>query len=218
MLRKLHQVSAISHPRSSAFNSIPKYHPAFVSDFSPVLPRWDSYICSIFPPLFDDLKFIRLLYRGSRDGFSAIAFHRRCDFQGPTLTLIRSSTGAVFGGYSAVDWDSKSEHKLDDTRTSFLFTLKNPHDTSPMRFPLKGDGGNAILCLPRYGPSFGGAPGHPADLCVRDKFDEQGTGRGGHTCQFGSTYENSTGLPGSTVFTGAAEFHVSEIEVFEISE
>ena len=31
-----------------------------------------------------------LLYRGSRDGFSAIDFHMKCDGEGSTICIIRS--------------------------------------------------------------------------------------------------------------------------------
>jgi hypothetical protein len=33
----------------------------------------------------------KLLYRGSRDGFSAKAFHSKCDYKANTLTIIKVS-------------------------------------------------------------------------------------------------------------------------------
>jgi hypothetical protein len=170
-----------------------------------------------FPSILDGLKFPRLLYRGTRDGFSSASFHRHCDRQGGTLTLIRSVGGSVFGGFTPVVWDSKSGHKNDDTHSSFLFTLINSHGTKPKRFPLKSTGGvSAILCFRNYGPSFGGDYTSPADLCIRDKCDSKGLGKGGHCSAFGTAYENTTGLPGRTFLAGESEFLVKEIEVFHV--
>jgi len=40
-----------------------------------------------------------LLYKGNRDGFNAKDFHRLCDNQGPTITIIRTRQGKIFGFY-----------------------------------------------------------------------------------------------------------------------
>ena len=37
-------------------------------------------------------------------GFKAQAFHSRCDNQGPTLTIIKSGMGKVFGAYTDIAW------------------------------------------------------------------------------------------------------------------
>ena len=62
-----------------------------------------------FTPLVDHAlgpagRCFKLLFRSSRDGASAAAFHSRCDAQGPTLTLIKDTAGNVFGGYTSSDW------------------------------------------------------------------------------------------------------------------
>jgi hypothetical protein len=60
-----------------------------------------SVIVAAFPPLFAEFggKRFTLLWRRSRDGFSARDFHGRCDGHAPTLTLIRD-TGGIFSGAS----------------------------------------------------------------------------------------------------------------------
>ena len=46
-----------------------------------------------------------LLFRGSRDGFSANTFFNTCANAGPTVTLIRSKEKKyVFGGFAARSW------------------------------------------------------------------------------------------------------------------
>ncbi|CAF3956738.1 unnamed protein product, partial [Rotaria magnacalcarata] len=42
-----------------------------------------------------------LIYRGSRDGFDSNAFHTRCDNQGSTMTVVRSTNNYLFGGYAS---------------------------------------------------------------------------------------------------------------------
>ena len=50
-----------------------------------------------------------LLYRASRDGYTAAAFHSKCDGKINTLIIIRSNTyGNVFGGYANVAWPTSA--------------------------------------------------------------------------------------------------------------
>ena len=48
----------------------------------------------------------RLLFRASRDGFAALAFHSKCDNKGPTVTVVTSG-GNIFGGFTGNAWKSK---------------------------------------------------------------------------------------------------------------
>ena len=48
----------------------------------------------------------RLLFRASRDGFAALAFHFKCDNKGPTVTVVKSG-GNIFGGFTGNAWKSK---------------------------------------------------------------------------------------------------------------
>ena len=42
----------------------------------------------------------RLLFRASRDGFAASAFHSKCDNKGPTMTVVKSGGRNIFGGFT----------------------------------------------------------------------------------------------------------------------
>ena len=48
----------------------------------------------------------RLLFRASRDGFAALAFHSKCDNKGPTITVVKSGEN-IFGGFTEKAWTSK---------------------------------------------------------------------------------------------------------------
>ena len=45
----------------------------------------------------------RLLFRASREGFAASAFHSKCDNKGPTVTVVKSGAN-IFGGFTEKPW------------------------------------------------------------------------------------------------------------------
>ena len=47
---------------------------------------------------------MKLLYRASEHGYTAKSFHEYCDDKGPTLIIIKSSEGWIFGGYTTQSW------------------------------------------------------------------------------------------------------------------
>lgn len=49
-------------------------------------------------------KSYKLLYRGTRDGFLNKDFHSNCDGKGETISLVKTSTGRVCGGYTNIPW------------------------------------------------------------------------------------------------------------------
>ena len=49
----------------------------------------------------------KLLYRASEHGYSAKSFHECCNYKGPTLIVIKSSKGWIFGGYTTQSWSRK---------------------------------------------------------------------------------------------------------------
>ena len=40
----------------------------------------------------------------SEHGYSAKSFHEYCDNKGPTLMVVKSSGGWIFGGYTTESW------------------------------------------------------------------------------------------------------------------
>jgi hypothetical protein len=174
----------------------------FSSVISPQLPAILSEFRS---------KSFTLLWRGSRDGFSSRAFHGRCDGHANTLTFILDKCGNVFGGYTPVAWESRTRdfYKPDPTGKSFIFTIKNPSNTSPKTFALRSDKKNsAIACEYSWGPTFG-----EGDIFVSANANE---GESSYARYFGDAYKNDTKVSGTTFFTGSANFTLQDIEVFEL--
>jgi hypothetical protein len=60
----------------------------------PRIPRCLEYL----------LKRWTLLYRGSRDGFAASNLHGKCDGQSKTLTVIETTHGFIFAGFTPLAW------------------------------------------------------------------------------------------------------------------
>lgn len=60
--------------------------------------------------LFDKRIKAELLYRGSEQKFNAGLFHSMCDLKGPTLTLVQSTKGKIFGGYTSMSWDKDKSY------------------------------------------------------------------------------------------------------------
>ena len=97
----------------------------------------------------------KLLWQGSRDGFSASTFHTKCNGQGHTLTIGLSTFPKVFGGFTAVDWDNSGSWKSDSK--AFIFSLTHRIKCA------KQNNGYAIYPHPSYGPTFGN--GHDIIFC-----------------------------------------------------
>src|SRR3989338_5413241 len=95
-----------------------------------------------------------LLWQGSRDGFLELTFHSLCDNKGATITIIKSSKGFIFGGFSSISWNSTISDYEDSS--SFIFSLTNPNGTEPMKFDKKRtQSKKSIYCDSSDGPTFG---------------------------------------------------------------
>ena len=62
--------------------------------------------------LGNDYKW-KLLYRASEHDYTAKSFHEYCDNKGPTLVVIKSRGGWIFGGYTTKSWKVVHHNELD---------------------------------------------------------------------------------------------------------
>jgi hypothetical protein len=99
----------------SFFESNSKLNQSAIGELKGIASKFDSIILKekLKVDLFElgqfQLSLIqnwRLLYRASTDGKTAQAFHSRCDHQSSTLTIISTSSGCIFGGFTEQAWDS----------------------------------------------------------------------------------------------------------------
>lgn len=174
---------------------------------------YESVILPTFPDVLGDLRLRRwtLLWRGSRDGFTARDFHGRCDGHPNTVTFILDKRGNIFGGYTPIAWESRTQdvYKADPDRRSFIFTVKNPSNASPKKFSLRPDKSkSAIACEYSWGPTFG-----EGDIFVASNGDAS---ESSYARYFGDVYQNDTKRSGVDFLTGSEKFTVADIEVFEL--
>jgi hypothetical protein len=149
----------------------------------------------------------QLIYRASRDGFTGKLFHQFCDGRSPTMTIIRSQNGYIFGGFTKIPWSSSGVDKADSS--AFLFTLKNPFGIAPTKYPIRKPAiGFAVSHKLHSGPTFGSLENGGSDIFLYSPFNEFGS-----RIFFPQTYKDTTGK-GMTTFTGDFHFICNDVEVF----
>lgn len=157
---------------------------------------------------FNEADRFYLLYRGSRDGFTAKAFHSNCDFIRNTLTIVKSGSN-IFGGFTSATWDgSANTYKPDNN--AFIFSLRN-NLNRPMVMKMKStSASNAIYSNPTYGPTFG----RGNDFMISDSSNVNSNSYSnlGHSYEF-SLYTAGTSSAQSFL-AGAYQFKVNELEVY----
>jgi len=89
------------------------------------------------------------LYVASLDGDSGSKFHDLCDGQGPTVVVVETTAGVIFGGYNGVSWMSNGGGH--ESKTAFLYQIR----PSMIKFSGKSSTSNVVF-YHVYGPTFGG--------------------------------------------------------------
>ncbi len=139
-----------------------------------------------------------LLYRATEHGWSTSDFHSKGDNQGPTLTIVKTNQGYVFGGYNDQSWPNPGDYG------SFLFSLNSSHGGQAalkMKFVC-----NYSNHIGNYGPSFGN------DLIVASSSSNL---KFGTTC-IGHAYGVPSGYCNAYYLTGQRNFTAVEVEVYKV--
>jgi hypothetical protein len=92
-----------------------------------------------------------LLYKASRDGWTAQKFHQLCDNKGATYTRAILTDGRVLGAYISVSWSSDAGYVND--KTAFLYDGTRKYTTDSGNW---GAGTYAAYMNAAYLPTFGG--------------------------------------------------------------
>jgi len=151
----------------------------------------------------------KLLYRGSRDGFNASAFHSKCDGKPKTLTVVKAMDSKnIFGGYFDGKWAQSGSYI---SSPSWLFSLVNRYN-KPVKLMPSTTSSNTYV-NGSYGPTWGG--GH--DLHINDRMQSANNYSSPSTyrtfapgyASLGVNYDNS-------LLAGSSHFKVEEIEVLQI--
>jgi len=173
---------------------------------SALLSKNSSYFTTLKSWLGAKKLKLELLYRSSRDLCSYISMHNRVDNKGPTITVMTSQAGEVFGGYLSIPFDKNVQGRKAD-KNAFLFSLSR-NEKYPIKNPSKAYQEDADYII-----AFG-----KDDLQVKKSCK-------GSTYYFGEDYSTNPYVEYSTFETqtmnwlhkeNSYDFTPLEIEVFSV--
>jgi hypothetical protein len=142
----------------------------------------------------------KLVFKGTKDGMTSTAFHEKANNKGPTITIIKSKHGKIFGGFMDQAWTTRGGYI--NTKKSWLFSLTNKSKyemNDPNTYAQYGGYDNSS-----YGPTFGG--GH--DIYLANDFTSNSNYCNRHSYNFTD----------NTALTGGYNFQVEEVEVFSLDK
>ena len=158
-----------------------------------------------------------LLYRGSRDGFRGSDFHSHCDNKPNTQTIVKSTSGNIFGGFTSAQWSSTVFGTWEDDKSAFIFSLLNKENRS-LIFENKSNNERSICSYEDYGPIFG----RGNDIFISDYSNTNTDTNTNSYSNLGKTYTHPDYPHGSekakTILAGSFNFQVQEIEVFQMQQ
>ena len=149
-----------------------------------------------------------LLYRATRDGFSAKEFHSKCDNRENTVTIIKNNLNFVFGGYTAATWNS-AVNFISDPKT-FIFSLRRNGISYCDKYMIKSPE-FAIRGQLTNGPVFG----KNKNIFIKDGSDILG----GNQAFLDSSFDCPKDIENSKTFlAGKADtWNTNEIEVYQLT-
>ncbi|GBC09465.1 hypothetical protein RclHR1_00890001 [Rhizophagus clarus] len=121
-----------------------------------IISRWIdrtelNYKFSHLRELYFPYQF-KLLFRGSRDGFTPSKFHELCDGKSDTVTFVKvKDSEEIIGGYNLLRWGS-SLRTYAKTKFSFIFSFKSKDNYKDMIFSNVKNPDKAIWFEDRAGP------------------------------------------------------------------
>ena len=169
---------------------------------SKILEGIEDY--SFINSLFSDKCSFNLLYRATRDGSYPKDYHKKCDNQGPTLTLIKTDNNRKFGGYVSKDreYGTANEVYVKD-KNAFIFSINKK-----TKYNIKDGNTDAFSNSSIRGPNFTVSLGF---YCNEDS---------GNMFKPGNSYESKTNPSYNSnnayEFAGKDGFKAIEIEVFKV--
>ncbi|EXX63401.1 hypothetical protein RirG_152700 [Rhizophagus irregularis DAOM 197198w] len=149
----------------------------------------------------------KLIFRGSRDGFTARQFHKICDNLSRTVTIIKvKDTNEILGGYNPIEWknSNNSINCHGTTKDSFIFSFINKENIENHIISRVKNEKYAICNWFNYGPSFGNE-----DLTLYEGFQSEVSFKNKKSRCCKSSYDKQ-------IRKTEEEFSVDEYEVFQI--
>ena len=150
---------------------------------------------------------LTLLYRGSRDGFSAKSFHDKCDNKGATITIIKNALNYSFGGYTNISWNSPNDSEYKTDSGAFLFSIYPQMNIINIKNHITNHQ-LAIYHDSSYGPAFG---------CNYDLWISSNCNQNNYSYVYPSTYKFESPMLVGGNCHGIVYFKVLDYEVFLVN-
>jgi hypothetical protein len=96
----------------------------------------------------------KLIYKATRDGFSASSFHYKCDNISNTVSIIKTRSNSVFGGFTSASWLSNNYWFSYDAN-AFIFSLRREGSQNNQRLNVRKPEYAIRSYYDYYGPIFG---------------------------------------------------------------
>ena len=143
------QLRASSSPLGDLFSGITGVVPSSLDPPSDLLEN------TSLDPGRGDVNIGRV-YKATKDGWSAVDFHRCVDDRGSALVVALSKSGRRFGGFNPLGWMSCDDYA--NSNAAFLWFEKGGRG---VKCPILPGGNTAVYDYATAGPTFGAA-----DLCL----------------------------------------------------
>ena len=143
------------------------------------------------------IKKCNLLFRASEHGYGAKDFHYKCDGRKNTVTLVETTAGKRFGGFTDVGWDSETNN-YKNSNNGFIFSL----DDKAIYY-MKNN--YIIYCSSGYGPTFGSG----YDFCICDNCNTKNYSNNNTDSAYDTNGEKHA-------MTGTYNFLVKDYEVYQL--
>jgi len=144
-----------------------------------------------------NIKKYNLLFRASIDGYGASNFHSKCDGKSNTVTLVETTTGRRFGGFTDAQWDQSNNYKTGSNGFIFSLDYKEIYYNKNSNYNIYSNSS--------YGPAFGG--GHDFYICDNCNSSNSSYDNSPHSYE---TNGKKNALAGCYYFT------VKDYEVYQI--
>lgn len=156
-----------------------------------------------------------LVYRATEHGFGSQDFHSQCDNVPYTLTIIKSTQGNIFGGFTDVAWDSTSGYKK--SRNAFIFSLINKFDDPFKAHIHQNESEFAIYCGDECGPIFGGRIRTDYDdIHISDNSNISNENYSNFSFSYHRQYYGCGSCEEQSILAGSFNFKVENIEVYKL--
>ena len=155
------------------------------------------------------------IYQATKDGFGASSFHSKVNGILGTLTVVKSTNGNIFGGFTSLSWGASTAYHYDPS--AYIFSLVNQQNYPCKLNQISTYYSSCSKCSmqpnPVLGPNFGGSP----DLGIADQSNSNNNSKASIGFSYQAPFNYIWGSPNATSFlAGSLNFQTLEVEVYTI--